>query len=95
MPAYFIAEMDVHDPVTFAGYAEAVIPLVAAHGGKWLVRGGATIARDGVPPGGRVIVIEFANADSVRTLLDSAEFEAIAPIRDRSSTMRTFIVEGI
>ena len=40
MPAYLIANIEVTDPAGFERYRAAVPSVIAAHGGRYLVRGG-------------------------------------------------------
>ena len=44
---YFIANIEVKDPDTYAKYAEKVPPIVAQYGGSYLVRGGAQELAEG------------------------------------------------
>ena len=39
-PAYAIAEISVKDPVLYRKYIDAVTPVVASFGGKYIVRAG-------------------------------------------------------
>ncbi|WP_456307336.1 DUF1330 domain-containing protein [Paeniroseomonas aquatica] len=55
MSAYLIANITVTDPTGFAAYRDRVAPMIAAHGGRYLVRGGAVTPVEGEPgagPGG-------------------------------------------
>jgi len=49
-PAYLIAEVEVTDPAGYKTYQDAAAPVLAATGGRFLVRGGKTVALDGAPP---------------------------------------------
>ena len=64
MAAYIIANVQVTDPVAFADYGKQVPAIVAAHGGRYLVRGpGAEVLEGDVAPQ-RVVVIEFPDMAS-------------------------------
>jgi uncharacterized protein (DUF1330 family) len=41
MPAYLIADVEVHDQNVYAEYRRQVLPLIEQHGGRFIVRGGA------------------------------------------------------
>ena len=45
--AYLVAEIEVVNPEPYKAYVAAAGPLVAAYGGKYLVRGGAAEALEG------------------------------------------------
>jgi uncharacterized protein (DUF1330 family) len=92
---YVIAEITVTDPEAYKSYVAAVGLLVAHFGGKYVVRGGQIIAVEGDPPIGRFAVIEFDSLTAARSFEDSAEYQAIAPLRRKSARSRVFLVEGI
>jgi uncharacterized protein (DUF1330 family) len=91
---YLIAEMTVTDPDTFKQYAAASTTVMTQFGGKYVVRGGQTVAEEGVPPGDRFVEIEFENLDAARAFYDSAAYKAVAPMRMKSAHRRVFLIEG-
>ena len=92
---YVVAEITVTDPEAYKQYAATVAPTVAKFGGKYLVRGGQTVAVEGDPPGGRIVVIEFDNLAAARAFEDSPEYQAVAPLRHKAARSRVFLVEGV
>lgn len=95
MPAYFIAEIvEVLDQKTYSEYVNQVRGLVESCGGRYLVRGGAVTPVAGGWTPGRLIIIEFKNADAIRTCFRSEAYQAIAGLRESSTRSRSVIVEG-
>ena len=47
MPAYVVTEIEVIDTERYEAYKQMVAPSIAAYGGKFLVRGGATETLEG------------------------------------------------
>jgi len=92
---YVIAEITVTDPEAYKQYAAAVPAIAAKFSGKYLVRAGQTVAVEGDPPGGRIVVIEFDSLAAARSFEDSAEYQAIAALRQKAARSRVFLVEGI
>lgn len=92
--AYAVCEITVTDPVAYKKYITAVSPVVAHFGGTYIVRGGKTIPVEGKPETGRFVVIEFKNLAAARIFENSAEYQAIAPLRKRAAHSRIFLVEG-
>ncbi len=102
--AYVILEITVHDPVMYEEYREAIAPVIARHGGRYLVRSGAkSFDRDPaaklVSPEGewypdRIIVLEFDSRAQLQAFVESAENKAIAPLRQRAATTRSVVVDG-
>jgi uncharacterized protein (DUF1330 family) len=91
---YVIAEVEVTNSEAFKQYAARVPPLIAKFGGKYLVRGGQTVAVEGSPPSGRVVVIEFDSLAAARAFQESSDYQAIAPRRWKAARSRVFRVEG-
>ena len=92
--AYLIAEVEVHDPDTYAKYRSKTPEAIAKHGGRFLVRGGESDAREGEAPKGRVVVVEFDNMAAAKTFYESADYQPLIPIRQAASNGRLFFVEG-
>lgn len=92
---YVIAEITVTDPEAYKQYAATVPPILAKFGGKYLVRGGQTVAEEGEPPSGRIVVIEFDSLAAARSFEDSPEYQAVAPLRRKAARSRVFLVEGM
>lgn len=59
MKAYGIFQETVKDEAMFAEYRKHVMPTLAAHGGKFVVRGGALSVVEGEWPHPRLVIIEF------------------------------------
>ena len=93
-PAYLIAEVEVTDPAGYKTYQDATAPVLAALGGRFVVRGGKTIALDGEPPK-RIIVIAFDSMEKAQAYRNSTDYKEVVPIRDKSSKFRLFAVEGV
>lgn len=91
---YTIAEIAVNDPVAYRVYVAAVTPLVPKFGGVYLVRGGTASAKEGAPPNGRIVVLEFPSFAAAQAFYDSPAYQAIIGLRHKSATTRAFLVEG-
>src|ERR1700735_747742 len=91
---YVIAEITVTDPNAYKQYAAAVPPIAAKFGGKYLVRGGQTVAVEGEPPRGRIVVIALHSLAAARSFEDSPDYQAITPLRHKAASSRVFLVEG-
>jgi len=92
---YVISEITVTDPDAYKQYAAAVAPVVAKFGGKYLVRGGQTIAQEGAAPAGRIVVIEFESLAGARAFEDSEDYQSIAALRHKAAQSRVFLAEGV
>ena len=95
MAAYVIADIRVNDPVQYEEYKRLAAPTVAAHGGKYIVRGGAAETLDGDWVPERVVVLEFPSAEQARQWWSSDAYEAAKVIRHSSAESRLILVEGV
>jgi uncharacterized protein (DUF1330 family) len=91
---YVVAEINVKDLDAYREYVAAAFPVIQQYGGKFLTRGGTTVAVEGRPPAERVMIIEFETFEQAKVFEYSPEYVAIAPLRQRSSDSRLFLVEG-
>lgn len=94
MPAYVINEIVVTEPERFQTYADQVPAILKAHGGEYVVRGGAPERVDGPEPPHRLVVLRFESRAAARAWRHSPEYLAILPIREATSTSRVYIVDG-
>ncbi|MFL6721580.1 MAG: DUF1330 domain-containing protein [Sphingomonas sp.] len=94
MSAYLIANVDVHDPVAYEAYRSRTGDIVANHGGRFIVRGGAVHPLEGEPGVHRLVIIEFPSVAAAKGFYDSPEYQAIIPLRTVASTGSLLVVEG-
>jgi uncharacterized protein (DUF1330 family) len=96
MPAYVIASVrEAHDQEALAEYRRRNSEAVAAHGGRFLVRGGDIDVLEGDWSPLRVVVMEFDDADAARRWYESDAYQAVIPIRQGASETDMILVEGV
>jgi uncharacterized protein (DUF1330 family) len=95
MPAYVILDVEVTDPETFARYAARSGDTVAAHGGRYLVRGGDFQVLEGEVNPHRIVVSEFPDEAAARAWYESPEYQEILPIRLQSTNSKAVLVQGV
>jgi len=95
MAAYLIVDIDVHDPEAYQGYAAQVPPLVARHGGTYLVRGGSPRTVEGTWLPNRVVVLQFPDAAAAQAFVDDPDYAPVKAIRHAASTGQMILVEGV
>ena len=94
MPAYVIANITIHDPGAYAEYAAGTPATIAAHGGRFLVRGGEVTPMEGDWRPDRLVVLEFPDMDAARRWYDSPEYQPLLAVRERAATSDLVMVEG-
>jgi uncharacterized protein (DUF1330 family) len=95
MSAYVIAEVTVADPAAYEPYRALAEKSIARSGGRFIVRGGGAALLEGEGAPQRVVVIEFADAASARRWYDSEDYQKAAKIRQKASSGRLILVEGV
>ena len=94
--AYVIVDVEVHNPDAYQNYQRDVPSTLEPYGGKFIVRGGKAETLEGNWNPQRVVVLEFPSVERARAWHDSAEYQAIVPIRKRNAkTNFLTVVEGV
>ncbi|GMU45590.1 MAG: DUF1330 domain-containing protein [Pseudomonadales bacterium] len=94
MPAYVIVEIDITDPELYERYKQLAPTTVQAYGGRYLARGGATVALEGDWNPERLVILEFASLDQAQAWHDSPEYRAARSLRWRSAQSRMLAIAG-
>jgi len=95
MSAYIIVEVDVKDPVRYEDYKKLTPPSIAAHGGKFIVRGGKAELIEGKQEPKRIVVLEFENAERAKAWWNSPEYSDAKKLRHATAESRMILVEGV
>jgi len=95
MAAYLIANIEVLDPVAYEEYRKAVSATIAAHGGRYLARGGPCDVLEGEFDVKRFVVVEFPDVAAIRAWYASPEYQPLLQLRQRASKAMLMIVQGL
>jgi uncharacterized protein (DUF1330 family) len=95
MAAYLIADVEVTDPQGYEAYRQRVPAIIAAHGGRYLARGGATEVLEGDWVPRRAVVLEFPSREALMAFYRSPEYQPLIALRQRASNSRLVVVEGV
>ena len=93
MPAYVIAEIEVHDQKRYEEYKRQAPATIAAHGGRYRARGGEVELLEGSRPAARSVILEFPDAAAARRWWSSEEYMRIRGIREQSARSRILLLE--
>ena len=94
MPAYVIANIDVHDPEGYEEYKRLSTGSADAHGGRFVARGGRTQVLEGDWEPKRIVVLEFPDLDAARRWYDSPEYAEARAVRARTATAQLIVTDG-
>lgn len=96
MPAYLHATLDVTDPVAYEQYRNQVPALIAAHGGRYLVRGGATEVLEGDVQPMRQVILEFPDMAQLKAFYSSPAYQVLVAVRQGASRGGVLLaIEGV
>ena len=74
MPALWIAHVTVTDPDSYGEYAKVAGPAIAAHGGKFLARGGRFVQLEGKERP-RNVVARFPSVEAAVACYNSPDYQ--------------------
>jgi uncharacterized protein (DUF1330 family) len=95
MPAYIIVETDITDPEQYEQYKAASPGAVAAHDGRFLVRGGEIAVLEGDWEPKRVVVLEFPDLEAAKAFYESPIYQEAKALRDGAAKLSMVAVEGV
>jgi uncharacterized protein (DUF1330 family) len=95
MAAYVIVNIDVREPVRYEEYKALAAPAVAAHGGRYLVRGGRAEVLEGEWRPKRFVILQFDSVEQAKLWWDSPEYSAAKAIRQQTADADMIVVDGV
>ena len=95
MAAFVIVDIEITDPARYEEYKKLAAPTVAAHGGRYVARGGRVETLEGAWRPGRLVVLEFPSSQSAKQWWDSAEYLPAKRLRQECARTEMILVEGV
>ena len=95
MAAYVIADIEVLDPAGYEQYRQQAPATIAAHGGRYLARGGATEVLEGSWSPKRCVILEFPDMAGFRAWWSSPEYVPLRALRERTTKSHLVVTEGL
>jgi uncharacterized protein (DUF1330 family) len=95
MPAYIVVNIEVHDPHRYEEYKALAPASIAAHGGRYLARGGPAEALEGAYQPRRFVILEFPTVERARSWWACAEYARAKALRQAAATTDMILVEGL
>jgi uncharacterized protein (DUF1330 family) len=94
LSAYFLAFLRIHDRATYEKYLEGTDAALEEYCGQVLAVDDAPLALEGTPPGGRAVIIRFADEAALRRWYDSPAYRSILPYRLAAAEGEALAVHG-
>ena len=95
MPAYVIVEIEVTDPVGYEEYKKRASATVLQHGGKYIVRGGASEVLEGDWKPKRIVILQFDSTERAKEWLNCEEYREPRAMRHRTAKTNMILVDGV
>jgi uncharacterized protein (DUF1330 family) len=95
MAAYFIVDIDVHDPAGMREYLERMPGTLTKYGGRYIVRGGKFEVVEGNWQPTRVVMLEFPSMEQARNWYACEEYKDMKAALHNSSRTDIVLVEGV
>ena len=95
MPALVIVDIEVTDPVRYEEYKKLASASIAAHNGRYLVRGGAHETLDGDWTPRRLVVLQFDSVEHAKAWRNSPEYAEAKKVREHCARSNMIVVEGV
>ncbi len=90
---YMIGHITVNDPEAYREYVERDTPILAKHGGRFIVRGGDAELLEGQTYE-RHVVVEFPSYQAAVNAYNDPAYQEVAEIRRRTADSVILVVEG-
>lgn len=95
MAAYVIAQVEITDPQAFERYRAEVPATLAAFGGRFIVRGGASETLEGDWQPKRLVIIEFPDRATAKAWWASQAYAGPKALRQRSARTELIVIDGV
>ena len=95
MPALLIADVDITDRVGYDDYLSQLPQMMAAYGGKYLVRGAPAQVLEGSWQPRRLAILEFPSMEQLLAFYDSAEYAPVKAGRMNSCDANIVVVQTV
>ena len=95
MPALIIVDIEVTDPARYEDYTRLASNSIAAHGGRYLVRGGKSEVLDGEWTPRRLVVLEFDSVEQAKAWRASPEYAEAKKVREGCARSNMIVVESL
>jgi uncharacterized protein (DUF1330 family) len=94
VPAYVVANVEIHDPERYRDYTAETPGSIARHGGRFVARAGRTEVLEGDWPFSRLVILEFPTYEQAKAWFDSGDYQDLRRIRLESADSLLVLVDG-
>ncbi len=95
MPAYMIVRAKVTDPDQYAQYTKLTPAILEKYGGRFVIRGGEKHVLEGPAVPERIVLLQFPDVASAKSMYNSAEYQAAIKARADAAEASFIVMEGL
>jgi uncharacterized protein (DUF1330 family) len=95
MAAYIHGDIEVTDAAAYEAYRRQAPAVIAAHGGRYLVRGGEVRVLEGEVSPRRQVILEFPDMDHLLAFYHSPDYQALKALRQGCSSGSIVAIAGV
>ncbi len=93
MTAFCVVRIRVKDSAAWESYRDRVGVTIAQYGGEVMFRGALDSVFSGNPDHDRVVALRFADLAAAKRWHDSAEYQALIPLRDQGAEVSLILYQ--
>lgn len=96
MPAYFIADIRIHDPEQYQDYLKGFMEIFDRYGGNLRVVSSAPVEHiEGTWKPESIVLMEFPSLEQAKAWKDDPDYVELAKIRQSTAETQMVLVEGL
>ena len=91
---YLLGQITISDKSQYRKYDAKIGDVIKQFGGKYLVKGGLRMVKEGSPTFQRDVLVEFKDIETVQNFFSSKQFKEISRFRKAGSTGFLLLLKG-
>ena len=91
---YLLGQITISDKTQYRVYDSKIGNVIKEFGGKYLVKGGLRMVKEGYPSFQRDVLVEFKDIETAQRFFSSKQFKEISKFRKAGSTGFLLLLNG-
>ena len=91
---YLLGQITINDKDQYRKYNSKIGAIIEEYGGKYLVKGGFRVVKEGYPSWQRDVLVEFKDIETAKLFFSSKKFKDISKFRKAGSSGFLILVNG-
>ena len=91
---YLLGQITINDKDQYKKYNSKIGDIIEEYGGKYLVKGGFRVVKEGNPSWQRDVLVEFKDIETAKLFFSSKKFKDISKFRKAGASGFLILVNG-